>query len=159
MKRLIGIILILVLFVGGYAYYFDRLAPASDFVVVYFVRMTDTNFLLVPVIRTLDAKASPEIAITELLAGPTSDESELYHSVPSRTELLDLTIRDRTAYVDFSHEIVNNFNGGSSIEACLVNAIVNTLIQFKTIDHVQILVAGEIIESIGGHVYILEPLL
>jgi spore germination protein GerM len=44
------------------------------------------------------------------------------------------------------------------MEAYLVEAIVQTLTEFPEIETVQILVNGESIESIGGHILIKEPL-
>ena len=38
------------------------------------------------------------------------------------------------------------------------SVIVNTLTEFPDIERVQILVDGEIVESIGGHILILQPL-
>jgi spore germination protein GerM len=72
--------------------------------------------------------------------------------------MLDLSVHDSLATVNFSPEIVSDFPGGSLMEAYLVEAIVNTLTEFPTIERVQILVDGGIVESIGGHVLILQPL-
>ena len=74
------------------------------------------------------------------------------------TKLLDLVVRDKLAVASFSSEIKDDFHGGSLIEAYLVEAIVNTLTEFPEIESVQILVEGEAVESIGGHIYIRNPL-
>ena len=44
------------------------------------------------------------------------------------------------------------------MESLLLDSIVYTLTEFDTIDQVQILVEGKVIESIGGHVLSNRPL-
>lgn len=92
-----------------------------------------------------------------LLNGPLTHEN-LHESVPHTTRLLGLSIFEGLAVANFSSELVDDFNGGSLIESYLVQAIVSTLTEFPEIDRVQILVEGEEIESIGGHVLITGPL-
>lgn len=90
--------------------------------------------------------------INELIAGP-HPESGLHGTLPVGTVLQDINIRpDGLAIVDFSSELVSNFSGDSSAEILAVYSIVNTLTQFDTVKEVQILVDGESVETIGGHV-------
>lgn len=90
--------------------------------------------------------------INELLAGP-HPESGLQSAIPEGTVLKDINIRpDGLAIVDFSSELVTNFTGDSNAETLAVYSIVNTLTQFDTVKEVQILVDGEIVDTIGGHV-------
>ncbi|HHT89702.1 MAG: GerMN domain-containing protein [Bacillota bacterium] len=126
-------------------------------VTVYLIEATPTDFFLVPVERRVEEPPSPEVALKELLKGPVDDE-ELLESVPGGVRLLDLEVRGGLATANFSRELVTNFPGGSLTEAYLLEAIVNTLTEFPDIEEVQILVAGEIIESIGGHILITKPL-
>lgn len=88
----------------------------------------------------------------ELIAGP-HPESGLQSTIPEGTVLKDINIRpDGLAIVDFSSELVTNFMGDSNAETLAVYSIVNTLTQFDTVNEVQILVDGEIVDTIGGHV-------
>ncbi|NMB38054.1 MAG: GerMN domain-containing protein [Firmicutes bacterium] len=147
------IALILAIITCCYLYYQVKILSRLNQVVVFFIRSTPTDFLLVPVIRTINESATPKIALELLLEGPTPEEN-LNPSVSPGTKLLDLKIENRLATVDFSSEIKTNFVGGSQLEAQLVEAIVRTLLQFDTIDRVEILMEGNRIESIAGHVAI-----
>ncbi|MDI9485479.1 MAG: GerMN domain-containing protein [Bacillota bacterium] len=131
--------------------------PSGGLVRIYLIESTPTEFFLVPVDRQIKGEPSPNAALQALLDGPLADE-ELLASVPKSTKLLDLVVRDKLAVASFSSEIKDDFHGGSLIEAYLVEAIVNTLTEFPEIESVQILVEGEAVESIGGHIYIRNPL-
>ncbi|QGG49354.1 GerMN domain-containing protein [Heliorestis convoluta] len=89
-------------------------------------------------------------AVQELIKGPnlTQDASP---TVPTGTRLLDINIRDGICIIDLSKEFKTNHEGGSAGETLTVYSIVNTLTQFPTVEKVQFLVEGQIIESIAGH--------
>lgn len=129
----------------------------QDHVVIFLVKATPNEFYLVPINRQVGGPVHPRLALQTLLAGPLAFE-ELFASVPHTTKLLGLSIHDGLAVANFSEEIVTDFNGGSLLESYLVESIVNTLTEFPEIDRVQILVEGETIESLGGHVLITGPL-
>ncbi|EEG78862.1 GerMN domain-containing protein [Dethiobacter alkaliphilus] len=95
-------------------------------------------------------------AMNELIAGPQSEY--LGRSVPQETRLLGIRIEDGICYVDFSSELRDNHPGGSLGELLTIASIVNTLTEFSSIDQVQILIEGQIGESIGGHVELYEPI-
>lgn len=78
--------------------------------------------------------------------------------MPQSVRLLGLTVQDGLASADFSAELITDFNGGALLESYLVTAIVNTLTEFADIEKVQILVEGEVVESIGGHILVSKPL-
>lgn len=160
MRRFSTIILITVLILAG-VYYNNLIKTTKDssdhqHIVVYFIRSTPTNFLLVPVTRAVE-QATPRHALKLLIAGPTDDE-DLSASVPKETRVNNVIIKNGLATVDFSQEIREFFNGGSQLEAHLVDAIYLTLIQFNNINQVQILLDGQKTDSIGGHVLIENPL-
>lgn len=127
-------------------------------VLLYFVHSTPTDFLLVPVTRMVGAgHATPLQALNLLIKGPLPGE-QLHHSLPPETKVLSLYIENGLATVDFSQELSTKFVGGSQLESHLVSAIVFTLTQFAEIERVQILLEGEKVESLGGHVNIDNPL-
>ncbi|WP_227767702.1 GerMN domain-containing protein [Zhaonella formicivorans] len=96
--------------------------------------------------------------IKELIKGP-HPESGLKATLPEGTALKDINIRpDGLAIVDFSKELVSNFDGDSNSETLAVYSIVNTLTQFDTVKEVQILVDGEQVETINGHVNVFAPI-
>ncbi|HBG09167.1 MAG: GerMN domain-containing protein [Limnochordia bacterium] len=131
--------------------------PEQDFVTIYLVKSEPTEFHLVPVQRRTGGPASPAAALQALINGPLTDE-ELFSSVPQSVRLLGLTVQDGLASADFSAELITDFNGGALLESYLVTAIVNTLTEFADIEKVQILVEGEVVESIGGHILVSKPL-
>ncbi|MEL7563919.1 MAG: GerMN domain-containing protein [Dehalobacterium sp.] len=89
--------------------------------------------------------------IQELIAGP-SVESGLLPTIPVGTQLLDINVRpDGLCIVDLSGELVLNHPGGSMNEEMTVYSVVNTLTQFPSVKEVQILVDGEQVETIAGH--------
>ncbi len=133
------------------------LAPAQEYVTIYLVQAEPTEFHLVPVERKIGGPASPEAALQALLNGPLEQE-ELYSSVPITAKLRSLTVQEGLATADFSAHLVEDFNGGALLESYLVAAIVNTLTEFPHIDQVQILVEGQVVESIGGHILVNRPL-
>jgi germination protein M len=135
-------------------------APAQqgqEYATIYLVKAEPTEFHLVPVQRKLGGPATPQAALQALINGPLAHE-ELFASVPASVQLRSLTIQDGLATADFSSEIVKDFNGGALLESYLVTAIVNTLTEFPQIQQVQILVEGEAVESIGGHILVSKPL-
>lgn len=77
---------------------------------------------------------------------------------PQGTRLLDARLQNGTLQLNFSEELVSNFEGGASWETALVNAITSTAASFPEVQRVQILVQGKPVESIGGHVDISQAL-
>ncbi|MCK9223196.1 MAG: GerMN domain-containing protein [Limnochordia bacterium] len=124
---------------------------------VYFIRATSTDFLLEPVVKQVPRqKCTPQTAMEELLKGPGSSK-DLMPGVPKGTKLRRLYIEGDTAFVDLSEEIIRNFEGGARLEQMTLMSIVNTLTEFEQIKRVQLLVEGNVVETIGGHMGVFEP--
>lgn len=125
-------------------------------VVLYFSNPEGTG--LVQEIREIPKREGiGRATIEELIKGP-KPESGLAQTIPSGTELLDINVKsDGTAVVSFSEEIKVNHWGGSSGEGLTVYSIVNTLTQFPSVERVQILVDNKVIETLGGHIDISQP--
>ncbi|MEA2086810.1 MAG: GerMN domain-containing protein [Candidatus Caldatribacteriota bacterium] len=96
-------------------------------------------------------------AVVELIKGPES--SELYPTIPEGTQVNEVYIADDIVYIDLSEEIFKNHPGGSSGELMTVYSIVNTLTEIPPIKGVQILVEGNEMKSLVGHIDISVPLL
>ncbi|MCS7064723.1 MAG: GerMN domain-containing protein [Fimbriimonadales bacterium] len=77
---------------------------------------------------------------------------------PEGTRLLSAELKGDTLELNFSAELVRNFEGGSDTEAALINAITRSASSFPGVQKVQILIEGKPVESIGGHLDILQPL-
>ena len=80
--------------------------------------------------------------------------------LPSRTEVRAVYLDTQgTAYVDFTAALRTDHPGGSWWELLTIYSIVDSLIHnFPEIKQVQILVEGEAIETLTGHVRIDTPL-
>lgn len=79
--------------------------------------------------------------------------------IPEGTKLRSVKISESgTATVDFSGELRDNFPGGDSAEALLINAVISTLGQFKSVKSVQFLVDGKKIDTLGGGQTLDEPI-
>lgn len=125
-------------------------------ITLFFLRETETDFLTEGeerLFRTEDITAENVIAV--LLAGPES--SSLKRIIPSNVKLLNITQQNDIVYVDFSNELTEA-NVGAQGEGVMVNTIVQTLVQLPGINKVQILVGGNVTESLAGHVAIDQPL-
>ncbi|GIV18126.1 MAG: hypothetical protein KatS3mg022_3561 [Armatimonadota bacterium] len=164
MKALRWILVVLLLavlaFVAGYWYTSRRptLAPrptgvvTKPSVVVYVPHFVDTRTEWqakpVPLSEGEDAL---RVALEHLLI--TRDTP-----FPQGTRLLRVRVQDGLAEVDFSRELIDNFPGGSTTEAWIVESLCKTLAQFSDIEKVRILVEGKRVETIGEHIDIGEPI-
>lgn len=117
---------------------------------------------LIPEHRTVQVEknASSEklvqVIVNELIAGP-KDES-LRPTIPPETRLLSVEINNNTAKLNFKEEIRTKHWGGSAGETMTITSIVNTVTELNNIDKVQILIEGEIQDTLIGHWYIGEPI-
>ena len=80
-------------------------------------------------------------AMQLLLAGPK--EKKLMGIFPPGTKIRSLTVNNGRANIDFSHELMDNFPGGSMVEEMIVGSTVNTLTAFPEIKTVKISIAGK----------------
>lgn len=94
--------------------------------------------------------------VEELLKGP--ETSSLSPTIPEGVELLNFNIKGNIIYLDFNNALCDNHWGGSTGESLTVYSIVNTMVQFEEIDAVQLLIEGEKVDTLAGHMYLLEPL-
>ncbi len=94
-------------------------------------------------------------AVKELVSG--TKEPGLTGIFPKDVKVLSVKVTGDLVTVDFSKELTRNFNGGSTGEQMLVSALVNTLTEFPEIKQVLILVEGQRIETIAGHLDTAEP--
>jgi len=96
--------------------------------------------------------------VVELIKGPS--KSYLLPTIPSSTILRELFLtRQGIAYVDLSQHFISDHWGGTTGEMLTIYSIVDTLtINFPSIQKVQILVEGNEIQSLAGHLDLREPL-
>jgi len=103
---------------------------------------------------TLQQKA--EAALKHLIEGP-KDLENLTGIFPENV-IPKFHIKDTTAYVDVSKQILFDFRDKAEYEKIAVESIVLTLTEIEEIDRVQFLVDGNVIGSIAGHINISNPI-
>lgn len=124
----------------------------------------DQAMYLVGEIREITINpSSPQMAskqageiVRELIAGPR--DPDLIPTIPAETQLNGVEISEGVATVDFSEEIVTEHPGGSTGELMTVYSLVNSLTELPEINEVQILVDGQTIDSLAGHMDLTQPL-
>ena len=117
----------------------------------------DSGMKLIAVKR--DVKPSPDkyVAVMKSLMSGT-DKKGTVDIIPKTAKLRSVKVKDGVAKVDFSRELVKDFNGGSTGEEMLVGSIVDTLTEFSEVKKVQILVEGKPVETIAGHMDTEKPI-
>ncbi|MBE0448250.1 MAG: GerMN domain-containing protein [Actinobacteria bacterium] len=112
---------------------------------------------LVPEIHQIKKTSTvAKAAMEELIKGPA--ESGHHATIPPETKVLGVEINQNIAYVNFSQELIDQHWGGSAGERMTIASIVDTLTEFKSIQKVQILVEGKVVETIAGHSDVSKPL-
>jgi len=101
-----------------------------------------------------DAKS----CIYELIKGTKNEK--LISTIPPATVLRELYIDDnKCAYVDFNKNLIDAHIGGTVGELNTIYSISNTLItNFDQISSVKILVEGQEVSTISGHIDISKPI-
>jgi len=90
-----------------------------------------------------------EAIVRALITGPQT--KGLYATLPPETRLLSVKIKDSTAYVDFSQELISKHWGGSAGETMTIYSVVSSLTELKEIKNVKFLVEGKTQDSLLGH--------
>ncbi|MCZ6833727.1 MAG: GerMN domain-containing protein [Acidobacteria bacterium] len=97
--------------------------------------------------------------VVALIAGP-AQASPLVPILPAGTPLLDLFLDSHgTLYLDLGQAVVRNLLPGTSSELLAVMGITDTLVaNFPEVKQVQILVDGEEVRTLTGHLDLTYPL-
>jgi hypothetical protein len=107
--------------------------------------------------KTVSRISMAEAVVREFLGGP-ADTADSY--VPAEAELLGIfSGRDGMLYVNLSDEFRNNFQGDTYAEFLLLRGFYESLVSnvFGVLK-VKLLIEGEEVESIGGHLSARKPL-
>ncbi len=94
--------------------------------------------------------------IEEMKAGPVSDS--LRPTIPEGVELLDYEIDEQNITLNFNRELRDNHWGGSTGELLTVYSIVNSYTYLEDLDSVTIILEGQGIETLVGHLDLTKPL-
>ena len=122
---------------------------------------TKTDFLI-PESRSVifyEGKTTGNVKkiIEELMKGPKTD---LIQTIPNGVSLQGIALKGTTLVVlDFSPELVRNHPGGSLAEMQTIYSIVNSIaLNIPSLKEIQILVAGQSLETLKGHIDLRAPL-
>ncbi len=133
--------------------------PPQEEVQTYAVELyfADADLMhLYKVEREVQAEEEDELPLETLklwIQGP--EQEELAGLIPTDVEVKDLKIAEGLATVNFSEEILKA-NVGSTGELFILDSLALILKQFDA-DQVQILVNGETVETLYGHIKVEEP--
>jgi len=126
-------------------------------VVLYF-GSPDGSFLVAEVRQVEDCLAEADClraTVQSLVDGPVTD---LVAVLPSHAQIRGVNASDGVATVDFSRDLVSGHPGGSVSELLTVYSLVDTLAEnFPHLRQVRILVEGQPVETLKGHVDLREP--
>jgi len=110
--------------------------------------------------RRLPASATPMTDVLHaLIAGPSEDERRrgLITLIPEGTRILSATVRDGTAYINFSEDFRYNTYGVEGYIA-QIRQVLYTVTEFPNIQDVQILIGGHRANFLGEGIWIGSPL-
>jgi spore germination protein GerM len=106
--------------------------------------------------QCLEEVACMRATVQALLNGPVGNLVPLF---PSHAVIRDFTVEESKAIINFSRAFVAGHPGGSLSELLTVYSLANTLaVNFPHVRQVQILVEGEKVESLKGHVGLHDPI-
>lgn len=94
--------------------------------------------------------------VAALIEGPQTVDLEA--TIPAGVKLIDYQIKAKTITLNFNTALRDNHSGGSAGETLTVYSIVNTLTALSEIDRVTILIDGQQIDSLVGHLDLSRPL-
>ena len=135
--------------------------PGDDELVnVTLFYISDDGMRLVGFERPLERDADPTAQARIILeAQLTEPPTPLLSPIPLGTELRAFYMAGQDAFVDLSAEVTLGHSGGSLEELFTVYAIVNALTtNIPAINAVQILVNGNEVDTLVGHVDLQHPL-
>lgn len=129
---------------------------------LFFIRVTDDGRILAePVQRRIRFSGGPLThTINALIDGPNAEDLNrgLLSLIPQGTELLSARVSDGVAFLNFNEAFRFNTMGLEGYLAQM-QQIVHTATVFSTVDAVQILIEGEVVEYLGGDgVFVGSPL-
>lgn len=135
----------------------DPQAPTRE-VDVWYARQGDAGVTLEPErIRLDDDTVEVLRAAVEALVQGQSANPALTSLAPTGVQVLGVAIEDSVAVVDVSSDVMEG-RAGSSQELAFAQQLAHTATQFDTVDAVRLLVEGQAIQDLWGHVDWSQPI-
>jgi len=108
-------------------------------------------------IKTDDTGKDRALAALEALVYTKPLSDKLVNLFPEGTKVLGVKVKDGVADVDFNAAFAKKTQGSYN-ELMMVNQVVATLTELDGIKKVRFLVEGREIDTIGGHMDLIDPL-
>ncbi|TVQ27696.1 MAG: hypothetical protein EA382_03095 [Spirochaetaceae bacterium] len=129
---------------------------------LYFIKLTDSGRIHPQrVVRPVYYATGPLTeTIRSLIAGPSASELDngLINLIPPGTELISASVQGGVAYLNFNQSFRFNSYGAEGTVAQLLQIIYSST-EFPTVDRVQFMVDGEVVDYLGGDgIFVGEPL-
>ena len=131
--------------------------PLTKEYVVYRVQKNGEEILIPEKVRYAPGKKTREEAALEALIHTDPVSKQLMNLFPPGTDVHSVKVSGDTATVDFNQNFASR-GQGSYNERMMVNTVVCTLTEFPEIKKVKFLVDGKEIDTISGHMDLLDPL-
>jgi len=131
--------------------------PLTKEFVVYRVQKNGEEILVPETVRYAAGKKSREEAALDALIHTDPVSKQLTNLFPPGTDVHSVKVKGDTATVDFNQNFASR-GQGSFTERMMVNAVVSTLTEFPEIKKVKFLVDGKEVDTISGHMDLLDPL-
>lgn len=109
----------------------------------YKVYYSDNNAIfMIPLTFSSKREITPQIVVEQLLKDPPQESNLRKSPIWSGTRLIGIEVKERTAYVNFSKELIG-YGGGAANETSLVKALTFTLTELPDVQNVQLLIEGQ----------------
>ena len=131
--------------------------PLTKEFVVYRVQKNGEEILSPEKVRYAAGNKTREAAALDALILTDPVSKQLTNLFPAGTQVRSVTVKGDTVTADFNQNFAAR-GQGSYNERMMVNAIVCTLTEFPEIKKVKFLVEGKEIDTISGHMDLLDPL-
>ncbi len=100
-----------------------------------------------------------QLVLNQLIKGPNSIEgvnpNAILQTVPEKTELNKVTVKDGVCYVDFSSDFLKGVEGVSA--NATIYSVVNTLTEISEVSKVQFTISGAPVVSFGDGIQLDAP--
>lgn len=131
--------------------------PLTREFVVYRIQKNGEEILIPEKVRYAAGNKKAEEAAVEALVNTDPVSKQLTNLFPAGTQVLGVKVDGDTATVNFNQNFASR-GQGSFNERMMINAVVCTLTEFPAIKKVKFLVEGKEIDTISGHMDLLDPL-
>lgn len=130
---------------------------------IHLFLLDTTALTLVPVKTERRLHVEPTKRLNQIVTALIQERPPTFRNTIPRGTLLNEAYIDslrQTAYLDFSNHLTDGHIGGTTAELLTITAILKTVFDAfpDEIEHVQILIDGEEVKTLAGHLNLSQPL-